>query len=228
MIRTVTINGKEWEFSDHGNARSVDLIAYELNCDCYGLSRYTFRGDEVVIDIGANTGVVSIPLAAANPTVAFLLFEPYPATFPHLRDNLARYSLNNTSAFPVGVTSDGRSLHMQCNLSDMTGGATACLKNKSLPGATPEEVETLSIHKVFGTVDNPRVFLKIDCEGMEHEILSAMTDAEWGRVCFLAAEFHENDFLREQGYSNVKLVELVRKHLPESQSAITCIEMANE
>lgn len=228
MIRTVTINGKEWHFSDHGNARSVELIANELNQDCYGISRFTFKGDEMVVDIGANVGMFSIPLAVEHPDVHFMLFEPFPQTYPHLIDNLARYELSNAVPFSLAVTADDREIHMQCNLADMTGGATACLKNQALPGSTACKVPAVSIHRIFRMVQEHRILMKIDCEGMEHEILHAMTDDEWSRVRFLAAEFHENDFLREKGYSNAKLVELVRKHLPEESTAITCIEMANE
>ena len=224
MIKKVSMFGRDWEFRDEGNAKSVDLIAHELNQDCYGLSRVRLTPGDVIIDIGANVGMFSIPLAKMNPGVTIYAFEAFPPTFENLAFNCKHNGVQNVIPVGIGVSGDSKTLHMQCCLSDMTGGASAHFRQTDNPLITHVDVDTTTLDQIFSEkeVESCRL-LKIDCEGSEHEILSGFH--HWERVGFLAAEFHENDLLRQQGYTNKLLRELVLRHIPEQFTAITCIEM---
>jgi hypothetical protein len=83
-----------------------------------------------------------------------------------------------------------------------TGGATAIF---DLPGAgAAQPVDSTTLDDILeGTlVKGQRCrLLKIDCEGMEYEILPQSRALD--RVDFLAAEFHEAELYSQDGHCNL-------------------------
>jgi FkbM family methyltransferase len=174
---------------DEAGSETADRVAGELFDDTYGLEHIPFEAGDVVIDIGAHVGLVSIYLAKRWPFLRIHAFEPHPANYQNCVDNLDLNNVSNVHVSRVAVTADRRPLvlrSLRCN----TGGATAVY---DMPGADcSPAVASVTLDDILDMTLAPGErcrLLKIDCEGIEYEILPSPALA---RVDFLAAEFHED------------------------------------
>jgi hypothetical protein len=120
------------------------------------------RPTDTVVDIGANIGAITIPLARVAKQV--YAFEPL--YHQELRDNIALNSLNNTVVFPVGI-GNGDSVEIEF------GGKKAT-------------VNLVSFGELKVMVDAPIDFLKLDGEGCEWDI----EPSELKGIRELRIEFH--------------------------------------
>jgi FkbM family methyltransferase len=201
---------------------AADRVALELAHDTYGLGAIPFRPGDTVIDIGAHVGLVSLYLAKRWPRLRIHAFEPYAVNYETCVENLRLNHVTNVRLYREAVTADARPIVLRC-LPSNTGGATAVFP---MPGAgAGAAVGSTTLREVFDRTLEPGErcrLLKMDCEGMEYEILpSPVLD----RVDFLAAEFHE-DALGGGGQPSVDhgaaraLAERCARFLPAGQLRI--------
>ena len=73
---------------DERDSWAVDRIVKEFAQDAYGLDAIDFRPGDVVIDIGAHVGLVSLYLAKRHPYVRIHALEPHPLNYENCVDNL--------------------------------------------------------------------------------------------------------------------------------------------
>jgi FkbM family methyltransferase len=174
---------------DETSSETADRVAGELFHDAYGFAHIPFEAGDVVIDIGAHVGLVSIYLAKRWPFLRIEAFEPHPTNHRNCIDNLDLNGVSNVHVSQLAVTADRRPLVLQslrCN----TGGATAVF---DMPGADRSPaMDSVTLADILDMTLTPGQrcrLLKIDSEGIEYEILPSPALA---RVDFLAAEFHED------------------------------------
>jgi FkbM family methyltransferase len=127
----------------------------------------------LVLDVGANAGIFSLAAASANSEASIHAFEPTPTIASHLRETIARNSLN------------GRVHVHECAVSKKSG--SACLNffsgetmdNEGMNYLTSErrrpdsiEVPTISIDEFCGQRALTSVdLLKVDVQGNEPDVL---------------------------------------------------------
>lgn len=187
-LYTFRIRGVELSVYDDCSSQTVNRVAGELADDVYGLEAVNFEPQDVVIDVGAHVGLVSIYLAKRWPFLQIYAFEPHPANYANCADNLLLNNVTNVSLLARAVTFDGRPIMLRVARSN-TGGATAVFNVGRADTVGP--IASLTLEEVFDRVLAPAQrcrLLKIDCEGMEYEILPSPV---LERVDFFAAEFHE-------------------------------------
>lgn len=224
VITGVVIRDVALQIVDFETSEVIRCVKHELENDDYGFEQIPFAPGDVVIDVGANVGIVSIYLAKRFPKLKILAFEPIPENFVHLKHNLRLNQVRNVYAHNLAVTRDGRDLEMILN-TDNTGGATAVLQNMRLPGHANYRVPSISLDSVFKRFRVRRCkLLKVDCEGSEHEILHHASVLE--RVEYLSAEFHINGHLERQGHSIERLVAHCQQHLQPGRLKYTALRMA--
>lgn len=73
----------------HGSFRSYELYDRHGNDWLLAALLDRYRDDEVVVDIGANTGVYALSVAAEYPDATVVALEPNPRTLEGLRANVA-------------------------------------------------------------------------------------------------------------------------------------------
>lgn len=119
----------------------------------------------VFFDIGAHTGLYSIPFAQQFPTSRVYAFEPIPTIRRQLHENVARLGLRNIFVFPLGL-SDRQAL-VDFHYSPADPGAT------SLAPLEPRFGPTTMVRAAVTTIDElsdlhpvPTV-IKCDVEGAE-------------------------------------------------------------
>jgi len=214
----------------------VAKIAYREIESSYGISDIPFEPGDVVLDLGAHVGVISIYIASHHPGVTVYAFEPVAANFERLRRNVEVNGVeDNVVAVNVAVTGDGRDLALVGNLAENSGGATAFGPPAGQAGPTAKglsdwgkaRVESMTLREILDEYVPGRCkLLKLDVEGAEHEILQA--DPELlGRVDYLAAEFHTNNILEAQGCNPEALKELCAAHIEPGHLHISTSQIAD-
>lgn len=164
------------------------------------------KGD-VVFDVGANIGLVSVMLSKIVGENGIVhSFEPHPDTFQELLKTLALNSCTNVRVNAVALSSinGAADLHYVNNnklsslgsIADKTYG-----ENKSM------KVPTITIDSYCDSHNVSRIdFLKIDVEGFEYQVLSGATRMLSNKtVGCIQFEMHEKnemllDFLQTKDY----------------------------
>jgi FkbM family methyltransferase len=124
----------------------------------------------IVVDVGANIGSVSIPVAAVMPECEVYAFEPNPSAMRKFRRNLALNHVANLHAFEIGIADSSGTLNFHSQENDL--GVSSFL---------PPDRETANVNQIevrVDTLDNlsrqwvePVSVIKVDVEGFEVQVL---------------------------------------------------------
>lgn len=125
-----------------------------------------------LFDIGANIGVMSVPILASNHQVSVVSIECSPSTLPYLRRTHANSAYQNRwRLFEVAISDkDGV---VDFFTSGPESGAHDGLKDtRRVPGSTKVEVHARTLDGVWTEIGRPSVsVIKIDIEGGESAAL---------------------------------------------------------
>jgi FkbM family methyltransferase len=191
------IHGFTIDVADKPVSRAANIIAWELDDDCYGLNRIDFKPGDVVIDIGAHIGFFAIYTALRFPEVVIHSFEPFPENYELLQQNLVRNGITNVRTYQLGVSGSGRPLEMVTN--PQNSGSSTCY-SRTLEYSRTTGIPSNTLDHIFDSLRIGKCkLLKIDCEGSEYEIL--FSTRSLAKVEYLSGEFHQNKLLLSLGYT---------------------------
>lgn len=199
-VRSFDVAGQRLVLGDSEGSKALDIIVTEIGVGAYDFSDITFEPGDIVIDLGAHVGAVSIWLAKKYPFLTIYSYEPIPESFASLQANLVRNGVKNVTAHNVAVTADGRDLEMVVWLDDNSAGGTAVYADPDNPAfaGRSRHVPSTTLDKIFEDHGIERCkLLKIDIEGGEYEVLPAATILD--RVEHVRGEFHYNTNLESKG-----------------------------
>jgi len=121
----------------------------------------------VAVDAGANVGIFTAAFAAAGFSEVHA-FEPVPATFARLAENVAFNHFGSCVKLnALGLGDQERTAEMQY---DQKSPATAHIVAGATPGACPIKITTLDRYAELSQIHRID-FLKIDTEGHETAVL---------------------------------------------------------
>ena len=158
------------------------------------------RPGDIVIDCGANLGVVSEPLAATGADV--ISFEPDPYAFGELTKRLGETP--NVTLRQQAVATKGGTLRLMraSNFADNPRGGS--VKSTILEGGRGiadgeaidiEAIDFVAFLKDLIATRGAIAFLKMDIEGAELDLLEAMDDAGlFASIKSTVVETHERKF----------------------------------
>lgn len=202
VLHRYNIHGISLNAYDEADSMSADWVAWELMADDYRLKRMQFDEGDIVVEIGAHIGLCTMYLAKCWPDITIYAFEPCPANFRNCTDNLAMNGITNVVLSPKAIANDNRLLKMKTDPQN-TGGASAVYET-SIVDAEVTDLATITLDEVFEMHQISRCkLLKIDCEGMEYEILFGAKVLE--KTEYLAGEFHASSYLKILGWSPERL-----------------------
>jgi FkbM family methyltransferase len=187
---------------DDADSQAANWVAWELQADDYRLRDIRFGEGDVVIDIGAHVGLFSIYLAKRWPVIKVFSFEPFPVNFRNCAENLQLNGITNVVLSPKAITNDNRLLNMATDPHN-SGGASAIVKTFESNGIVTD-LASMTLDEVFLAHEIGRCkLMKIDCEGMEYEILLGARVLD--KVEYLAGEFHASPSLQNRGWCPERL-----------------------
>lgn len=221
-VYSVKLGDTEFSISDLTTSMTVPFVLRELAADIYALNGRIFSDGDVILDIGANVGVVSIFLAKQLPNCTIYAYEPATLNFNRLCANLELNGITNVVPVNKAVTADGRDISIHYN-TDNLGGASAFVGIP--PWQYVEPVPSVTLQGILDEHGIDRVaLLKMDVEGAEHEILANCGDL-LDRVDFLAMEAHFSPKLRRAGYNEARLQVRLRPLVQRNAARVTAIEV---
>ncbi len=216
------ILGVDLQVYDFAESQAAYIVAQELACDSYKLRRIPFRPGDCAVDIGGHLGLVSIMLAVRNPFLRIYAYEPHPENHALFARNLALNRISNVELYPEAISGDGRPRDLRGNATN-SGAASAVAT--TLSDRCTFGIPSLTLDQVFARHDIACCrLLKIDCEGLEYEVLSATSI--WDRVDRLCGEFHTNEFLRSRNCSPQALSKFCAQRLAPDRVAVSFCRMS--
>ena len=134
--------------------------------------------DHLVIDVGANIGMVSECLAKKGSKV--ISFEPNNKAFIELKKVAKKY--NNIEIMNAAVGTEDKNvklyLHKQSNSSrvDLTQASSLLAKKPNISTEIYEEVKQINFAKFLKSLKIKVELIKIDIEGYEIELINHLLD----------------------------------------------------
>lgn len=132
----------------------------------------------VVLDIGANMGTVTVPLARAFPQYQIHAFEPQRRVYQQMCGNVALNHLNNVWTYNVGLGANEGEISIEMPDYDTDPNIGAWSMSEVVREKSPEAKARGA--KDFVMIDEldsfdfkfPVRLIKIDVEGMEYDVLA--------------------------------------------------------
>jgi FkbM family methyltransferase len=173
--------------------RADQMFGETFHLRIYDVPLAPLRKGDIVIDVGANHGFFSCYAAFEGAIVH--AFEPQPETFELLEANVEANGLSDrihTYAAAVGATEGP----IELSITNQLGGGMSStnpgfVSRTGLNVVDSVSVPSRSIDRVVDAIPEERIrLLKLDCEGAEFEILSALKPEHLERIDAIALEHH--------------------------------------
>src|SRR5689334_14067604 len=175
-----------------GSTWAADVLD-EFSRGMYSIADLKFKRGDVVVDVGAHIGGVSIVLATLHPEIRIVAIEPSSSNFSMLEENLKANGIKNVTAIRQAVMGERGELVLTW-APHATAGSTVGLSEQSrrareAGGWKSETVECVTLDDVFEANKIKRcAWLKLDCESAEWGI--AAKTGVLDRVDRIALELH--------------------------------------
>jgi FkbM family methyltransferase len=186
----VEINNSKMLLFPKNGAIQLDLFLHkkrEFTCTDYLMSSGTIKGDDVVLDIGANIGyyvLVEARLVGVNGKVYAV--EPVQGNVDLLKKNVRLNNLENVAISQLAIGEcNGESAIYVSNFSNL------CAMDKNFVGGKIIGVQSVSEETVDSFLNNKSSpnLIRMDVEGYEYQIIRGMPQTLKGDVRILV-ELH--------------------------------------
>lgn len=161
----------------------------DIGCDYERYGCFIREGD-VVLDLGANIGIFA-HRAETRGASKVICFEPVTPTFNCLIKNRGQKTLVYKNA--VGRKSGFTTFRIHTDFTHIGGGTSESqdlmLNNREI--IFSEKVIVIGINEIFEGFGEKINFMKIDIEGGEVDVLTAISDDNLKSLRCLSAEFHK-------------------------------------
>lgn len=143
------------------------------------------RNDPVILDCGSNIGMSILYFKHIYPQARIIGFEPDPAIFPYLQENISRNGLTNVQLVQSALSGREGTLTFYSD-----GKYGSCLANH-FPADIPDGWSKYEVPcvRLRDYLSNPVDFVKMNIEGPEWDVLADADDA-LRMVREMAIEYH--------------------------------------
>ena len=147
-----------------------------------------------VLDIGGNIGAAAIYFARAYPRARIATFEPVADNFALLERNISPYE--NIRGFEFGLGPRDETAQLIASPDPRNWGGYSMFQRGATPECARIPVTCRAVSDVLVEIGaQPPDLIKIDTEGAEFKILTAVPADTISRVTWIVGELHgENDF----------------------------------
>lgn len=154
--------------------------------DCYNLNKLEWQPD-VIIDGGGNSGLFTLLASAKWAQSTIFCFEPLPENVEHIKKHIEANKLSN----PIKVISEaiGNSTRKtKFYIREANQGST----NNNIDYTEEIEVNVFHLRKLYEEYKLNKVFIKLDIEGAEFEILEDFFKTGPYQNLIIVLEVHGN------------------------------------
>jgi FkbM family methyltransferase len=142
----------------------------------------------IILDIGAALGDFAIGAASRYPRSQVYAYEPFPASFALLQENLRLNRIQNVQAFPYA-------LGAQVGVQSLRLVSPEAVQHTTTTGScagTALQVPGTTLDRVFAELHLSHCdYVKMDCEGAEYDILFHASEATVRQVRHFCLEYHD-------------------------------------
>jgi len=168
------------------------------------------KDGELFIDVGANVGFITIPVAASNKKVTCIAIEPNPIAFDRLLFNVNANSLSNVICYPLAIGEQYEESWIGFPAKRNMGSASIFLGHEKKSIA----IKVAPLESVLVDYVKPQIgCIKVDVEGYEDRVLMPllqnMEKNVWPRSVVIEHK-HRNywkedciDFMTSNGYCQI-------------------------
>lgn len=188
--------------------------------------------DGIILDIGANIGIMTTLMAKKSKNARLIAFEPIPENIRALKRVIDHYKLKNVTIYEAALGAENGQLKMVMPIIDSVKmqGLSHVLEEKSDHTPEPGSIYQVPVYKLDDIKElhsgEKITAIKIDVENFEYQVLKGGEQMLREHKPVIYCELWDNekkyltiDFLKEMGYM-VKIYE--KKKLVEySNQAVT-------
>lgn len=187
--------------------------------------------NRTVVDIGANIGCMAIMAASMGATIAIGI-EPVKETFEKFKNNVSRSGFKNVLPMKFVVTAADGSYHKISKNNSNSGANSLYNVDNDF-----ELVPSVSMETILKLCVGDDIFLKLDCEGAEYDIIMNATKESMRRIKTIVLEVHSDlhpvykgreileNKLRELGFRNTKLNPIYLFNYDNNRNLISTTEL---
>jgi FkbM family methyltransferase len=165
--KTYTVDGIEFIAFDVDSSETLKFLQDEFDMDMMDIKTMNLPDDPVIVDIGANVGIISFYFAKRFPNAKIYSYEPHPINYANLIRGIEANGLTNVFPFNKAVL-DNSDSGIEIYLNRENSGASSVFHSTE----DSAFVDTITLEEIVAEHQIEKIdFLKIDCEGSEFEIL---------------------------------------------------------
>ena len=171
----------------------------------------SLKGEDVVIDVGANIGSFSLLAGkAVGAEGKVIALEPDERNFRQLQRNIALNNLTNVKPIRCCLGSYSGDIELYGSDVSLFNSIYSSVDNKEVSRVESQKVPITTLKDLMRDLEIDQCqYLKIDCEGAEYDILEAMSKKSAAKVEQVTIEVHKvpghseqeiNDSMENLGY----------------------------
>jgi len=162
---------------------------------CYTPLGFELGRQDVVIDVGAHTGLFSVFASMRAKDGRIISVEPDPENFRVLEQNIGLNGIVNIT--PLNIALSDRSGEAELTLSADTISHSLHSKLVTESGSRKIPVKTKGLNNLVEEYRIDRIdFLKMNCEGSEYEILGSCSEDVLSKIRRMSIQYHYLDHER--------------------------------
>jgi FkbM family methyltransferase len=209
-------------FATSGKNQFVVQSAIEVGIiyDVFGRNVYRLITDKpvTIIDVGANIGIASVYFASELKARVYG-FELVPAVAARAQEHIAICGLTDqVTVIACGLGKATMEIEVPFS-EELTGNTSLHWEVESRPTTKNVQCKVQSVGEALNPIlseAKTSIFMKLDCEGAEYEILEAMADENLlSKISGFMIEYHElspqrnrlwiEEFLTAHGFTSIAL-----------------------
>lgn len=146
-----------------------------------------------MIDIGANIGCFTVSAARrAGPSGHVFAIEPEESTFRQLKRNVALNHLTNVTALRMAVGGSEGEIVLHADSNWLFSSIYAEVNGRATTQGSDQRVPVTMLTQLMAAHGIAHChYLKLDCEGAEHDIVGTLTPASAARIDGITMEVHK-------------------------------------
>jgi FkbM family methyltransferase len=125
----------------------------------------------IILDVGANIGAYTVPLAKAFPEIEVHAFEPNPYAIAHLRRNITLNRLSNIRLYEMGLGDEPCVLELNAFDSKDLGSSSFISPQRAGSKSEPIPVQVEKLDNIYAKDTREISLIKIDVQGFEFKVL---------------------------------------------------------